>query len=587
MSVQVDSRPPATIATPGESWLHAAINRHFDPGQTFDAIGQPKTTGVAELDHLGAKRLAVKSDGVCWARATWQSTFGQILDDQHAFDAVVDQIAHPLPGYQIPDTLAQNTVHILYKLKSLSPEGRIHYLNHKNVDDTLIFYMRHVAGEYMSKNFSTYSAADIAAIKSQKTRWGGPESVAFTKYFHLENHTITKYRGEWAYKKQSDPKHYPLSKIDTQKHSMPALCLFGVSESHFEVLSFPQQAPKTQPKVDLNRACDQLAEQIEKDFAYAKELQAQFDADVAAERQQVARDREMAVMQQQMLVVKKGSQQNCTGPVNKKSVENRIHALNHTPTPGVRFNPQQAVSHLTGGTCSAMAFTFLHEALKGTPLSQIPVDTSNETHRTLQAAYNAIERDPKSKTADFHRAKIDAMLKQFHITTTGAYDHPDLASLPEGTYVVRQLTPAANSKGEERGHSMILIKKATEFVLYDPNNGIEQNHTAASAQAVLDASAKKWNTPLSCLYPVQRATATAPTPIAKAPKSPVRKPVRKPAVKPQPLHSTPTKKSGWLSPLFSLVSTVLTFLWKGLNLFTNPTPPKKQREAVTSESDFF
>ncbi|MFQ5728937.1 MAG: hypothetical protein ACE5GN_01070, partial [Waddliaceae bacterium] len=152
--VTVDSSQPIHPPfVPVDNVVLNAMNMTYNAGAKMFAVGEPKNIGIKELDDIGAKRHPVLGDGSCWSRATWQCVFSQVLDDDSEFDRFVDQIAHPKEGYDIPDVLAKDVIHILYKLKGMSQSQRFDYLNHTNVDDSLVFYMRHVAGEFMSKNY--------------------------------------------------------------------------------------------------------------------------------------------------------------------------------------------------------------------------------------------------------------------------------------------------------------------------------------------------------------------------------------------------------------------------------------------------
>ncbi|NGX41952.1 MAG: hypothetical protein K940chlam7_00226 [Chlamydiae bacterium] len=127
-----------------------------------------------------------------------------MLDDNNEFDRFTGQIAHPKEGYDIPEILAKEVIHILCQLKDKSPEKRIEYLNHTNVDTSLVFYMRHVAAEYMQKEYSIYSYQDIFDIKTNKGRGGATEISAFARYFNLELHLIDfNSEGKLIYRKMS------------------------------------------------------------------------------------------------------------------------------------------------------------------------------------------------------------------------------------------------------------------------------------------------------------------------------------------------------------------------------------------------
>jgi len=163
----------------------------------------------------------------------------QVLDDQKKFDQFVKLVGESPKKLGVPEELAVNVLQILRCLKQVSWEQRYDFLNHENVDRNLVFFMRHVAGEMMERHASIYSSQDIAEVKSNIHRFGGPESTFFARYFNLELHLVTKKGNRWVYQHKEADKNYYENPIDLEAVNIGNfMCLFGVNDAHFEFLSF-------------------------------------------------------------------------------------------------------------------------------------------------------------------------------------------------------------------------------------------------------------------------------------------------------------------------------------------------------------
>lgn len=273
--IKLDQPFEAKIAAPS----HA---KTFDEGRFLKAVGEPQKTNVKELDELGFKRHYVLGDGSCWARSLWQCVFAQVFSSEDKFNEFIKQIENPKPNYDIPKELSQKAHYALLQLKDKSPEERIQYLNHAAVDDVLIFYMRHVAAEYMRNNFAIYSDNELTEIKKDKNKYGGPEIIAFLKYFDLSRHAVVKKEdGNWYYYEDKKDIHNVFLVKNLKEHLdlLPPYCMFGANDIHFEFLSFDKALVSTSTITPqkMNDCLDLIAAQIVEDHEMAEKLQKKFD----------------------------------------------------------------------------------------------------------------------------------------------------------------------------------------------------------------------------------------------------------------------------------------------------------------------
>jgi hypothetical protein len=312
---------------PIQDFIKQSVNLEFNPGPAVYRVGHPEPLSIPGFEGItGVQRHYIYGDGSCWSRALWQDILNQILHDPHEFNAFIQKVAQSTTDLNIDAPLAQATINMLYKIRSLSPENRIEYLNHDNVDRTLIFFMRHVAGEFMSRNFSIYDPETIDDIKTNINRYGGPEINAFARYFNLATHLIhqqkllNQHNMEWFYREK--PKNttqstlIPVSQLNMNiNHQM---VMFAANDFHFEVINFTNavrikqfqldEAMAKQVEEEWNKktpeeleAEKQKQEQIEKDKELAKQIEGEWDTETHQEiesemrkQKQIAGDEELA-----------------------------------------------------------------------------------------------------------------------------------------------------------------------------------------------------------------------------------------------------------------------------------------------------
>ncbi|MBS0655005.1 MAG: hypothetical protein JSR46_04450, partial [Verrucomicrobia bacterium] len=267
--------------------INVAKQMNYSTGAHSHYVGGAKEPESQVLRDLGAKIQHVRGDGSCWARATWQCVLSQVLDDDRAFTQFVNKIAVPKKNYEISENYAKETIHILYQLRGKTPEQRIEYLNHVKVDDSLVYFMRHVAAEYMEKeNFGLVEADQLPEIKTNKNKYGGPEVIAFMRYFGLETHYIRKKpNGEMEY--QYSRGDHLIQKINLSQAGPQAIprdkhCIFAVNELHYEFVNFENAVTMTDTMAKLIAADGQLAFDLQLE-ELAAQGQEQADAKLAAE----------------------------------------------------------------------------------------------------------------------------------------------------------------------------------------------------------------------------------------------------------------------------------------------------------------
>lgn len=266
--------------------IEEARRPHFNPGVIKNCVGHSQLAQQPVLANLGAQRQWIEGDGSCWARSLWQVVFNTIFNDAGEYDRFVENVAkspyvfHGDPiGINVDQELAKKTIKILHLLESMDAYQRIDYLNHENVDDTLVSFMRHVAGEYTRDNRIFATEEEINKIKYTH-RSGGSEMDAFMSHFQLTWHSVCKVGENWIYRKTS-PKIPNIARLDNpininNLENKPRVAMFGVNGDHFEVISFP---------MDITQNNDIVGERIETpnvlnafdDYAFAQNLQAEFD----------------------------------------------------------------------------------------------------------------------------------------------------------------------------------------------------------------------------------------------------------------------------------------------------------------------
>ncbi|MDP1836747.1 MAG: hypothetical protein Q8K75_12590 [Chlamydiales bacterium] len=272
-------------------FIQSSLATQIKMGKRCYCVGMPEAVSVPELALLGAKRHHVLGDGSCWARALWQATFSQTLDNSADFRDFVDKVAASSRDCNIPLHLVKDTIQILFKLKLRSAKERINFLNHENIDRTLVLYMRHIAADYMSKHYSFYSKEELKDIRTNMSRYGGPEVTAFAKHFNLAVPVIF-HDGHWKYQLQEKGKGYSNSPITVSKLSsekmIPPFVMFGANNQHFEFLSFDSRfevgiraLTDAQELAQLNKewqsyscledSLDELSEQVLRDRSHVRD----------------------------------------------------------------------------------------------------------------------------------------------------------------------------------------------------------------------------------------------------------------------------------------------------------------------------
>jgi hypothetical protein len=161
------------------------------------------------------------------------------------------------------------------------------------------------------------------------------------------------------------------------------------------------------------------------------------------------------------------------------------------------------------------------------------VKTSNEEFRSIQSAYNTIERrmDEDTKTDipsdDFSADKVNALL---HYELPGLNATPSstdvemlendslqqlteaVDGLNEGVFIARSLRPLDTHKDEaitkhmvkeeQYGHTTFLIKEQGNLFYYDPGIGSNQLTTVSQLHMLMKWQAHRWGLPETKFYQV-------------------------------------------------------------------------------------
>ncbi|MES2200018.1 MAG: DUF4116 domain-containing protein [Chlamydiota bacterium] len=194
------------------------------------------------------------------------------------------------------------------------------------------------------------------------------------------------------------------------------------------------------------------------------------------------------------------------GIVDSKKIQNFLTVLRKKAKEGIYFTEPES-SSLSGGTCSAMSLTFIHELLSNKkPITNITefksalrelsskattkdcITKSCPSLRDLQMSFNSIRIAPQDrpKNLDFSKHKIESLAKiyGFSIKTTSqsiairddqakTIFKEEMEKLPKGIYLLRALNKADNEKLESFGHSLLFIKAEDFIGLYDPSVGMK------------------------------------------------------------------------------------------------------------------
>jgi hypothetical protein len=190
----------------------------------------------------------------------------------------------------------------------------------------------------------------------------------------------------------------------------------------------------------------------------------------------------------------RGNQDGCDGTVDISDARKIVAELNKRRPPGIVFNEATIASSLKGGTCTAMALTFLDAYFKGRKEWEkegisltkgvaslgSQFSSSSARMRVEQAAYDTIEVcDPllenisKSKVealAGYHSFAVTAVSKEMDVRVLK--QPSEIFDVEDGAYLLRILKPADNIKFEEHGHSLVYIQEQGVCLFYDSNNGV-------------------------------------------------------------------------------------------------------------------
>lgn len=313
---------------------------NFNAGQIephHRRIGKPEAIEAIP----GAFRQSISTDGSCWSRCLWQNVFNQILNDPKEFDDFIHRIVESTQTIKIPEDLIKGTIFILHHMKALSENERIEYLNHNNVDKTLILYMRHIAADYMEKNFATYTPAEIQDIRTNIHRYGGPEINAFARYFNLATHRIVKNgEGNWVYSykpKNSNSTIEGINIQDVQFGFFNQKIIFGVNDVHYEVISFPNQVKNGQTGEDARMVQSLQVKEMEEALRIEAEMPKDYQknlnkwqAEMAELRalkgkEAIAKQKDLAKkVQEDCFVALRQKQVSDDCPVDNKNVEKSV-----------------------------------------------------------------------------------------------------------------------------------------------------------------------------------------------------------------------------------------------------------------------
>jgi hypothetical protein len=196
-------------------------------------------------------------------------------------------------------------------------------------------------------------------------------------------------------------------------------------------------------------------------------------------------------------IIKPSTDDDCNGSVNLCQAKSVCQKLNDNPE-HVLFHVNTIDGYLEGGACSAMSFDFVDNYLKKrqkmSPEEAIEAIGDNyrkcsEFFRSVQAAFNTICKDPQNPVDDFKKAKIAAMMRLYDRNVIAVSDEINLQNDPmktlqkinsilkkfsKGVFIIRCIQSANNSKDENYGHSMVLIRDQEKQYFYNPENGVYQ-----------------------------------------------------------------------------------------------------------------
>lgn len=231
------------------------------------------------------------------------------------------------------------------------------------------------------------------------------------------------------------------------------------------------------------------------------------------------------------------SQNQSYGTVDPEAVRAICNKINTYRPSGIKAHVTSINSYISGGTCSALSFSFIKRYLEhkqstsAKPQDIIatlaPIFSKGATleHRVQQAAFNLIYRKRKEVCSDFLRTKMQALANYYDlyiqdctplVKVPSYFSYMEekdstledqlpsdsitsiatqaLSNLQCGVYLIRAIKPSSfNKKQESYGHSMAFIKERNYSVFYDPSHCIreidQKNEAKELADAIIEGTA--------------------------------------------------------------------------------------------------
>jgi len=231
-----------------------------------------------------------------------------------------------------------------------------------------------------------------------------------------------------------------------------------------------------------------------------------------------------------------GHQIGCDGIFADWKTKQIAEFLRKNAKDGITFKPENIPLVMSKGTCTSMSCEWLDRYLENpiqNPVS-FAVSTQNSfaesslAFRTTQAAFNCLELVAGSSPVSTDTScqnKMQSILSFYGRVISAASEMIDFQqnleetiwnafyqALQEGAYIIRAIRPAANTKGEEEGHTLALIKSSQSDVFYDPNFGSFQfsQNQASHLYFFLNWSKELFNIPSVRFYQIDPISKTAP-----------------------------------------------------------------------------
>jgi hypothetical protein len=244
---------------------------------------------------------------------------------------------------------------------------------------------------------------------------------------------------------------------------------------------------------------------------------------------------------QNLPFIAKGTQVDKDGEIDEAEATDIVEHLNVSSPSSMWFSQLSLAKDLVGGVCSAMTFRALRllrdqsdQSSTLTKIKKIEPDLIyvKQEYRTIQAAYNTIGRIDESQpfNASFDRDKMESLLKQEcpnqtivssseqfiqGNADTTAKIAAHLCTMPLGQYIVRSICPldptdpdyatlhqTIKAKGEQYGHTTLLIKESNATYYYDPTLGFMHLTHPEQLPMILAWEHARWNLPQTTLYQI-------------------------------------------------------------------------------------